>query len=616
MGNNKLFAQQLKADMFDLLISGQASTSQEFLNLFIEEVRYHFSAEMVTLFKLDNFNHSFTPEVSTNQHIVTNAENHVITKADLLNGFLKEGNSSINRLYKHNTVYVPLKTNESTERLLVLLFSIEDGGPPEENWVDIATIFSNFVSLFNQLKQTSEINIRHEQLYQITSKFHSSMNMDHVLKEVIQALREVYPDFTYCLLLSHDNNNLDDLPIKEIQYEDPNLPATQAYVTGEMQVDVSKKDKTSTLYVPLKGKQGIYGVLQVIPPTPFLLSKKEISFITLLAATAGSALENANLYQQSKRIIENLQLINETSHQLNSNLRLAEAMNFMSMQIMQSFKAEEVGFILLENDATKKVLPGSTNFFLSDKSSELLQYVLRKIEIEKDPVFIGELKLDWSKNETEYRSLMAVPMVQSGNLRGVAIVVHKEAYFFTFETFKLLQALIHHSTLALTNSMLREELEQLVITDHLTKLHSRAYLNEKINKSMASDAFGTFILVDLDNFKKINDTFGHQVGDDVLKQVAAIIRDNIREFDIGARWGGEELAIYLPRVDLSAGIAVAERLVQRVEQSTKPKVTISCGVGHWEKGLEDSPITLFKRADEALYHAKGTGKNKVCVQHY
>ncbi len=131
---------------------------------------------------------------------------------------------------------------------------------------------------------------------------------------------------------------------------------------------------------------------------------------------------------------------------------------------------------------------------------------------------------------------------------------------------------------------------------------------------MESDAVGTFLLVDLDNFKAINDTYGHQVGDEVLKQVAVIIRENIREFDIGARWGGEELAIYLPRVDLSTGISVADRLVQKVELSTKPKITISCGVGHWKKGHADSPITLFKRADEALYHAKGTGKNKVCVQ--
>ena len=133
---------------------------------------------------------------------------------------------------------------------------------------------------------------------------------------------------------------------------------------------------------------------------------------------------------------------------------------------------------------------------------------------------------------------------------------------------------------------------------------------------MEEDGLGTFILIDIDNFKKVNDTYGHQVGDEIIIQVANIIKANIRQNDIGARWGGEELAIYLPKVSIHAGVSIANRLVQKVRELTNPPVTISCGVSYWKKNRVDSVKELFNRADEALYTAKRAGKNRVVVQEY
>lgn len=456
---------------------------------------------------------------------------------------------------------------------------------------------------------------RYKQLYRVTEKFHSSMNMDDVLGEIIITLQEVYPTFTYYLLLSQDNHSHSDLPIKDLEYDSENIAAMQAYVTGTIQFEDSIQEKRSVLYAPLKGKQGVYGVLQVMAPNTLVFPKNEVEFITLLANTAGSALENAQLYQQSRRLIADLQLINETSHRLNSNLRLSETMGFMCEQITKSFDAEEVGFFLLLKGIHKiRVLPGSSSFFQSEEAKGYIEYVNEKIENEKDSLFIGDFQLPFDQKCPSFRSLMAVPMVQSGVLRGFSIVVHRDPYSFSFETFKLLQSLIHHSTLAFANSMLREELEKMVVTDHLTKLYSRNYLDEKINSSMEEDDEGAFILIDLDNFKYINDTFGHQVGDVVLIQVANIIESNIRGSDIGARWGGEELAIYLPNVSLETGISIAERLVVKVSEESNPQVTISCGVSYWKRECIDTAHSLFSRADRALYKAKGTGKNKVVIE--
>jgi diguanylate cyclase (GGDEF)-like protein len=456
---------------------------------------------------------------------------------------------------------------------------------------------------------------KYKQLYFVTEKFHSSMNMDNLLHEIILSLQDVYPAFSYYLLLSQDNHNHSQLPIRDLEYDHENNAAMEAYVTGTVQFDHSLALKQSTLYAPLKGKQGVYGVLVVTAPNTLVFPKKEIEFITLLALTAGSALENAQLYQQSRKLIADLQLINVTSHRLNSNLRLSETIHYMSKQISKSFGAQEVGFFVYSTgEYADKILPGSTAFFLMKDAQKYIRHVKKIIETEHESLFIGDLLLPKEDDSKSYRSIMAIPMDLGGHLRGIAIVLHEEPYFFSFENFKLLQSLIHHSTLAFTNSMLREELEKMIITDHLTKLHSRNYLDEKINHSMKEDEQGTFILIDIDDFKKVNDTFGHQVGDEVLIQVADIMKNNIRENDIGARWGGEELAIYLPMVSLSSGVAIAKRLVEKVNEMSNPHVTVSCGVSSWDKNHSDAYNLLFKRADEALYVAKGTGKNRVVTQ--
>src|SRR5699024_11567597 len=129
-------------------------------------------------------------------------------------------------------------------------------------------------------------------------------------------------------------------------------------------------------------------------------------------------------------------------------------------------------------------------------------------------------------------------------------VLHERKTYFTCESFKLGQSLIHHATLALVNAVLREKLEKAVITDYLTGLYSRKYLDKMFNKHMKKDKQGTLILFDIDDFKKINDKYGHNIGDEVIIAVAKIIKNSISDQDIAARWGGEEFAIYLPHVGL------------------------------------------------------------------
>ncbi len=606
---------ELKSRFFELISTGRLSVT-DILSQMLTLLKELLQAAEVDLYRCEEWEHGMILEATTRSDL-----NEEITGnfPECLIGKLTETPQS----FKKNPEFLPqydlafvLDAKGNVKNLCAIQMNGASGERLSDSLLErLVDECALFIKKIHTLAETTEEEKRYKQLFRVTKKFHSTMDMDAVLDEIITTLREVYPSFTYYLLLSHDHKGYGELPVKDLEYNSENQTAMQSYVSGQIQFEDSVIDKNSIMYAPLKGRQGVYGVLQVIAPDSLVFPQNEVEFIKLLANTAGSALENAKLYEQSRKLIADLQLINETSHQLNTSLRLTDTMKFICGRIIKSFDAREVGFIMLDEDNLDySVLQGSTSFFFSKEASNYILKVAKRVKQDLEPLFIGDISYDIGGASTHFRSVMCVPMIQSGDLKGFALVMHEEPYHFAFDTFKLLQSLIHHSTLAFTNSMLREELEKMVVTDHLTKLYSRGYLDEKMNLSMLEDAQGTFILIDIDNFKCVNDQYGHQVGDEVLIQLARQIAKNIRGTDIGARWGGEELAIYLPGAPLEIGVMIANRLVDKVEKHTNPNVTISCGVSTWIRGQEDTTKTVFKRADQALYKAKGSGKNKVVVQ--
>ena len=470
---------------------------------------------------------------------------------------------------------------------------------------------SAFLAKMSYFNKIVEEEHRYRELFKVNETFHSSMDINTLLGQIINTLTRVFPDYGFYLFLSNDNDkNHGELPIKDFDYDSANTAAMQAFVNGSIEIENHHSEQKLTLYAPLKGKQGVYGVLEVNSATQFSFPSNHMEFIRLLAYTAGSALENAKLYQQSRRLISDLQLINETSHRLNSNLRMTETLAFLKKQIKRSFHASSIGFVFLNEKESYKVLPESSAFFHSIEGATYLHYIKKKISKDKDAIFVGDLAGKFAK-ELSYLSLMAVPMVQNDAVIGFCVVLHKNAYSFSFDMYKLLQSFIHHSTLALTNSMLREKLEELVVTDHLTQLYSRSYLDEEMGRSMKIDEQGALLLMDIDNFKNINDTYGHQTGDEVLIQVAKVIMDESKEIGFAARWGGEELAVYLPQRNMKAVLEIASRIVRKIPEETDPSVTVSCGVSSWNRQQEDHVKDLVKRADASMYYAKNHGKNQV-----
>ncbi|KZN97107.1 sensor domain-containing diguanylate cyclase [Aeribacillus sp. FSL K6-1121] len=452
---------------------------------------------------------------------------------------------------------------------------------------------------------------KYYQLFLLTDELYSIMKEEEVLNKLYNTLRQMYPDLLCHFVLPMDYSLGHEIPVKNLEQEiDQYEEAMTAFLKGDMVVRSSSNGLY--IYVPIAGRQGVYGLIDVHIPLHIEQIDDVIDMIEKVAKAGGKALENAKLYEQSKQHVNDLQLINDTARKINKNLRISDTMKYMVKRMLRSFSADEAAFFIFDENKKWNMLSESTSFFHSDESKAYVDWVAQNI-LEQNSVFTGDIS-NSILGEAVYKSIMAVPMIDSEKIIGFAVVLRKEPYSFTFDMYKLMESLVSHSTLAFTNSMLREKLELLVITDPLTNLFNRKYFDEVVHQSFKEDQRGTLILIDVDNFKQINDTYGHQVGDKVLIQIAKTIRNNIREEDVGARWGGEELAIYLPKVGLKIGCEVANRIVSAVRKSTKPPVTVSCGVSCWDAAHKnDSPALLFKRADDALYQAKRNGKNQVSV---
>ena len=161
-----------------------------------------------------------------------------------------------------------------------------------------------------------------------------------------------------------------------------------------------------------------------------------------------------------------------------------------------------------------------------------------------------------------------------------------------------------------------ERLKQLATTDALTGICNRRHFDEvlasEINRAARFSSPLSLILFDIDHFKRVNDTFGHQAGDRVLTQLAVTVGNSIRTVDLFARWGGEEFVVMLPGSDLDAGRLLAEKLRMALEKqpfSDVGQVTCSFGVAEYAPG--DNADALIKKVDRCLYHAKASGRNRV-----
>ncbi|MEC5421910.1 sensor domain-containing diguanylate cyclase [Virgibacillus sp. C22-A2] len=595
---------KLRSVYFELISEFYNHPNEQIFTIIIEQLKQITNARYIGLYIYDHWSKTY----QLGSHLI-DEEKFLNEEIDAEGGTVTE-----EKIYKISpdrvqTCILTLKPKKGPKALLYLAF---DNQYNKELLQVSKSETEILLTMIHQYQSKSESDLNYKFLYELSSRLLSNTDKTDIIREIIAELQGLYPNLSFNLLLSQDSEVDPTLPVQTIEYSDDvtKRVSTQAFLSGEVQIENRLNGKSTYLYAPLIGTQGVYGVIQLVTKYAVDLTEQEIEFITEFAQTAGKAIENATLYENSIHLVSDLKLINDTTHKLNSNLKLSEITKLVRNKIIASCQATQVGFIYYNEEKNPKfdILTGSTAFFYTEKGDAFAAYLSVTEMGKEESVFNGNYS--W-KDNFDYRSLMVIPMSNSGTNHGLIVIMHEEPYYFSFEKFKLMQALVQHSTLAVTNTILKDKLEKAVITDYLTKLYSRNHLEDKIVTHMQKGEMGSLILFDIDDFKLVNDQYGHHIGDKVLIQVAKIIMTFLDSEDTPARWGGEELAIYAPEITINEGVQIAGLIRRQVEKFTEPMVTLSCGVSSWTKSVDDSVDELFIRADRALYEAKTTGKNSV-----
>ena len=188
---------------------------------------------------------------------------------------------------------------------------------------------------------------------------------------------------------------------------------------------------------------------------------------------------------------------------------------------------------------------------------------------------------------------------------------------------KILSMIAAPLAIAVRNAEMYKQVEDLAVKDDLTNvLNRRAFSGILEREFRRANRYNTplaLLIIDLDFFKKINDTYGHLVGDHVLQEMAATFKSNLRDVDVLVRYGGEEFVVVLPGTNLREGLVVASRIKDQVEKKIfhqegfKIHMTVSIGVANYPSISITSPKELFNRADQALYAAKKSGRNRIMI---
>jgi diguanylate cyclase (GGDEF)-like protein len=362
-----------------------------------------------------------------------------------------------------------------------------------------------------------------------------------------------------------------------------------------------------------------------------LKSKVEVSssdeleeLTTSLSKIAGSLDEKMERLEISiskeQRVVRELAILSEMVGAIVSERNFETMLDTFLERTRSLLKSEYSGIFIFEGE--NKELKMFRTTFAKDVSLDCAMAMadgpFRNVLETFIPLRVNAPMENTPSDHPEVKNMIALPLAIAGDkLSGLLILINKEGGFseededtlfnFSFQAFQILA--VHN------------ELTHLATTDGLTGLNNHRVfqerLNEEIERARRYRKNLSLLMVDIDHFKSFNDTYGHQAGDEVLRAIASIIKENLRCTDFAARYGGEEFVVILTETDCDQAQVAAERLRQtileypfRLESGEHARLAVSVGYACYPKAA-DTKALLIKRADEALYSAKEAGRNRV-----
>jgi diguanylate cyclase (GGDEF)-like protein len=383
---------------------------------------------------------------------------------------------------------------------------------------------------------------------------------------------------------------------------------------------------------------------------------EEQAFWQDVADRAALAIENARLYAEEVQRNRQLNALHDATSALLSTLDLEVLLGRILDAAQQSIPAAEQGVLylvaprtgrlevramsvfgdprirrvgLMQNSHANRAIRERRPLLIRDTHGQegAETHAVEELEtpsLENEPAEqeASARKTALSTDPEVFRSAILAPLVLNDEVLGTLSLSSSQPFAFDQSDLQLLASFAATTTAAMHNAMLHTELQRVAITDPLTGLYNRRGLIELGRHEVERfQRFGqplSAIMLDIDHFKNVNDTYGHTVGDQVLCGLAERVRALIRQIDVVGRYGGEEFAVLLPETDLFQASTIADRLRIAVEESPffteqgAISITISLGVSRAGRSLT-SLVTLIEQADLALYQAKQKGRNRVEV---
>jgi len=382
--------------------------------------------------------------------------------------------------------------------------------------------------------------------------------------------------------------------------------------------------------------------LNLVPLIPSYFNKKYTEYFvsknSILAGARGSydeftaelkALKELSISLQNQ--VHDILDLYEVTKKINASLNMGEMLKIFREAVDKISKSVIANIILIDESQDKPAAkvtyeicnpssdrpasseihggpPGKFERIIAEAVFARKEVISLKLPIDKDHPFVQYLG--------ESRGLfIALPLLSEGIPIGI-LTIHGAENEHT-ESFSILAEQL---SLELKKISLYEKVQELAITDGLTGVYVRRHFIERLDEEVArSKRYNlglSLLMIDLDHFKRCNDTYGHLVGDIVLKEITKIMKEYVRQVDLIGRYGGEEFVIALPDTDKKSAINIADRIRSSVEKhkfrayDETISMTISTGVASFPENGEDV-VTLIDSADQALYKAKQEGRNKV-----
>ncbi len=401
-------------------------------------------------------------------------------------------------------------------------------------------------------------------------------------------------------------------------------PVYAADVTKDARYICAAQSTRSELAIPLMVRDEVVGVLDCQSERLDRFDPETIELLTLFSTQASIALQNAHLYSLERQRARQLEAINIVAQQSTAVMELEDLLIRVCSVIQHAFRVSHVSLLLRDEgdlvmrahhgELTPCTPPGGRFPVTQEPWSRIIE--TSGTLIEKDlsgmPEFVRLFK--------ESASRMSIPLISFGQTLGVLTLHSAQTNAFRESELQSLESVADICATSIQNAHYVGRVKQLAYLDGLTGIFNRRFFElrimEEIERARRYGSGMAVIMADIDEFKRLNDEFGHLLGDEVLRQVSSLFHQQLRKIDVVCRYGGEEFAILLTEINNDQAVAIAEKLRRMVAAHPFPgvprTVTISAGVAAFPAHGK-SRDELIRAADNGLYAAKQSGRNRVCL---